>query len=193
MKKILLCVSLLSMFAAGFVGCSQKREWNHEQRKAMREALRSYRQMVYLDDLNDAEFVLFSDEVAGQLENSYPVYMEFVQMQGVDDTVDMVVVSTIVDELNADARNMRHIYPYNYLVSQGILPAGLTRDQQKAFYQCFAGKVNAAYNTVSQFFNAVLADTTDLSQIRQLELECANDLFEWSVTEIDVVETVPAQ
>ena len=46
MKKILLCVSLLSMFAAGFVGCSQKREWNHEQRKAMREALRSYRQMV---------------------------------------------------------------------------------------------------------------------------------------------------
>ena len=60
MKKILLCVSLLSMFAAGFVGCSQKREWNHEQRKAMREALRSYRQMVYLDDLTDAEFVLFT-------------------------------------------------------------------------------------------------------------------------------------
>ena len=56
MKKIILCVSLLSMFAAGFVGCSQKREWNHEQRKAMREALRSYRQMVYLDDLTDAEF-----------------------------------------------------------------------------------------------------------------------------------------
>ena len=120
MKKILLCVPLLAIFAAGFFGCSQQRQWNHEQRKAMREALRSYRQMVYLDDLNDAEFVLFSDEVAGQLENSYPVYMEFVQMQGVDDTVDMVVVSTIVDELNADARNMRHIYPYNYLVAQGV-------------------------------------------------------------------------
>ena len=98
-----------------------------------------------------------------------------------------------VDELDADAHNMRHIYPYNYLVSQGILPAGLTRDQQKAFYQCFAGKVNADYNTVSQFFNAVLADTTDLSQIRRMESQCANDLFEWSVTEIDVVETVPAQ
>ena len=76
MKKILLCVPLLAIFAAGFFGCSQQRQWNHEQRKAMREALRSYRQMVYLDDLNDAEFVLFSDEVAGQLENSYPVYMD---------------------------------------------------------------------------------------------------------------------
>ena len=58
MKKILLCVPLLAIFAAGFFGCSQQRQWNHEQRKAMREALRSYRQMVYLDDLNDAEFVL---------------------------------------------------------------------------------------------------------------------------------------
>ena len=51
MKKILLCVPLLAIFAAGFFGCSQQRQWNHEQRKAMREALRSYRQMVYLDDL----------------------------------------------------------------------------------------------------------------------------------------------
>ena len=192
MKKILLCVPLLAIFAAGFFGCSQQRQWNHEQRKAMREALRSYRQMVYLDDLNDAEFVLFSDEVAGQLENSYPVYMEFVQMQGVDDTVDMVVVSTIVDELNADARNMRHIYPYNYLVAQGVLPAGLDHEQQKAFYNCFAAKVNATYATMDQFFNAILADTSDMSQIRRLESQCANDLFSWVVTEVDVIETVPA-
>ena len=190
MKKILLCVSLLSMFAAGFVGCSQKREWNHEQRKAMREALRSYRQMVYLDDLTDAEFVLFTAQVAGELEGTYPVYATFVEMPGVTDTVDMVVVTTIVDELNADARNMRHIFPYNYLVAQGVLPAGLDHDQQKAFYNCFAGKVNDTYDTMSQFFNAILADTTDMSQLRQLQGQCANDLFEWVITEVDVIESV---
>ena len=133
MKKILLCICLLSTFAAGLVGCSQQRQWNHEQRKAMREALRSYRQMVYLDDLSDDEFVLFTDEVAGDLEGAYPVYTTFVEMPGVTDTVDMVVVTTIVDELNADAHNMRHIYPYNYLVAQGVLPAGLDHQQQKAF------------------------------------------------------------
>ena len=158
----------------------------------MREALRSYRQMVYLDDLNDAEFVLFTDQVAGMLENAYPVYATFVEMPGVTDTVDMVVVTTIVDELNADARNMRHIYPYNYLVAQGVLPAGLDHEQQKAFYTCFAGKVNAAYVTMDQFFNAILADTSDMSQIRQMESQCANDLFSWVVTEVDVIETVPA-
>ena len=76
MKKNLLCVSLLSMFAAGFVGCSQKREWNHEQRKAMREALRSYRQMVYLDDLTDApvdyqDYASEAEELADQIGRAH--------------------------------------------------------------------------------------------------------------------------
>lgn len=189
MKKILLCVSLLTIFAAGFVGCSQRRQWNHEQRKAMREALRSYRQMVYLDDLTDAEFLTFTDDVAGELESNYPVYTTFVEMPGVTDTVDMVVITTIVDDLNADAHNMRHIYPYNYLVAQGVLPAGLDHDQQRAFYKCFAGKVNDNYSTMTQFFNAILADTTDTSQIRQMEGQCANDLFDWVITEVDVIES----
>ena len=178
MKKLLLCLPLLALFAAAFPGCSKQRQWNHDQRKAMREALRDYRKMVYLDDLTDAEFVLFTDQVAGTLENAYPVYVEFIQMEGVDDTVDMVVVTEIVDELNADARNMRHIFPYNLLVAQGVLPAGLDHDQQRAFYNCFAQKVNDTYQTMDQFFNAILADTTDMSQLSQLQSQCANDLFQ---------------
>ncbi|MDE5622586.1 MAG: hypothetical protein K2K30_09475 [Alistipes sp.] len=188
MKRFLLSISLLTLFAAGLVGCSQTREWNREQRKAMRESLRDYRRMVYLNDLNDAEFAAFTDDVAEQLEESYPVYTTFIAMPGVNDTVDVVVVTTIVDELNADARNMRHIFPYNYLVAQGTLPAGLDHDQQHAFYKCFAGKVNAAYLTTGQFFNAVLADTTDRSQLRRMANACANDLFDWTVTEVDIIE-----
>ena len=196
MKKLLLCLPLLALFAAAFPGCSKQRQWNHDQRKAMREALRDYRKMVYLDDLTDAEFVLFTDQVAGTLENAYPVYVEFIQMEGVDDTVDMVVVTEIVDELNADARNMRHIFPYNLLVAQGVLPAGLDHEQQRAFYNCFAQQVNDTYQTMGQFFNAILADTTDMSQLAQLQSQCANDLFQWVVTEVDITETVtpaPAQ
>lgn len=176
MKKMLLLLPALALFAAGFMGCSQQRRWNHEQRKEMREALRSYRQMAYLEDLDDAEFMVFTDGVTETLEGDYPVYATFIQMPGVDDTVEMVVVTTIVDELNADAHNMRHIYPYAYLVSQGVLPAGLDHQQQRSFYNCFASKVNAAYATMGQFFNAILADTTDQSQIRQMEAQCANDL-----------------
>ncbi len=188
MKRLFLTFTLLALFAAGVVGCSQKREWSREQRKAMREALRDYRRMVYLNDLTDAEFTAFSDDVAGQIEESYPVYTTFIAMPGANDTVDVVVVTTIVDELNADARNMRHIYPYNYLVAQGTLPAGLDYDQQHAFYKCFAGKVNSTYSSMTQFFNAVLADTTDMSQIRRLENQCADELFDWEISEVDVIE-----
>ncbi len=188
MKKILLCLPVLALLAAGFTGCSQQRRWNQEQRKAMRESLRGYRQMTYVNDLNDDEFVVFSDNVAGKLENSYPVYTTFVRMPGMEDSVEMVVVTTVVDELNADPHNMRHIYPYPYLVSQGVLPAGLDRQQQRSFYNCFAAKVNARYATMNQFFNAVLADTTDSSAIRRMENECANDLFGWQITEVDVLE-----
>lgn len=192
MKKILLYVPLLAMFAAGLAGCSQQRQWNHDQRKAMRESLRSYRQMAYLDDLSDADFVVFTDQVAGTLENDYPDYADFTAMPGVTDTVDMVVITVIADELDADARNMRHIYPYNYLVAQGVLPAGLDHDQQKSFYSCLAEKVDNAFATTDQFINAVVNDTTDTSQIAQMQSQCANDLFGWVVTEVDVMETVTA-
>lgn len=189
MKKILLCVPLIALFAAGFFGCSQHQGWTPEQRETMREALDSYRQMVYLDDLNDAEYMLFANQVAAMLEGDYPIYTSFVAMPGVSDTIDMVVVTTIVDELDADARNMRHIYPYAYLVAQGVLPAGLDYEQQHLFYKCFAGKVNASYATTGQFFNAVLADTTDMSQMRRMENECANELFNWTITEVEVIES----
>lgn len=189
MKKILLSVSLLFLFAAGFIGCSQRQQWNHEQRKAMREALRSYRQMVYLDDLTDAEFMLFTDQVASTLESNYPAYNTFIAMPGATDTVDVVVVETISEELDADGRNIRHIYPYNYLVAQGVLPAGLDHEQQRSFYDCFAQKIDSAYNSMTAFFNAVVADSTETSQIRQMESQCANDLFGWVITEVDIVES----
>lgn len=194
MKKLLLSLPLMGLLVIGFGSCSQQRKWDHEQRKAMHEALRAYRQMIYLNDLTDPEFMVFTDSVTGDLEAAYPVYTEFIQMQGVDDTVDMVVVTTIVEQLNADAHNMRHIFPYNTLVTQGILPSELSLDQQRAFYKCLAGKVNATYWSVEQFFQAVWADTTDMSQIRQLESQCANDLFSWVVEEVDVdvIEPAPA-
>ncbi len=189
MKKSLRLIALLGVVATSLViGCSQQRQWNHEQRRAMREALKEYRRMAYLNNLNDDEFTAFTEGVATDLEGEYPVYTTFVEMDGVDDTVEMVVVTTIVDELNADPRNMRHIFPYNYLVAEGILPLGLDYDQQRQFYICLAGKVNAQYSTMTQFSNAILADTTDTSQLQQLQSRCANDLFDWTVTEIDIIE-----
>ena len=136
---------------------------------------------VHKREARIAQRRLFADDVALALEEDYPVYTTFVQMPGVNDTVQVYVVTTIVEELNADARNMRHIFPYRYLVEQNILPAGLDRAQQHAFYNCLAGKINNRYATMDQFVDAVLADTTGMSQISVMQQQCASDLFDWTV------------
>ena len=186
MKKLLLMIPVVALGVAA-VSCSQQARWNREQRQQMREALRQYQKMVYLQDLTEPEFIIFSDNVATEIEEDYPVYATFIRMPGVNDTVDAVVITAIVDELDADAHNMRHLYPYQYLVAQGVLPEGLDRPAQRAFYRCFANKVNNYYTTMQQFFNAVLADTTDNSRIARMQAECANELFDY-VVEIDEIE-----
>ena len=187
MKKILLSISLI-LAAVAIVGCSQQAKWDHHQKQAMRENLRQYRDMIYLEDLTEPEFIIFTDSVTGNIEEIYPVYATFMQIPNVDDTIDMFVITTIVEELNEDAHNMRHIFPYRYLVSQGMLPDKLSHEQQRAFYNCLAQKVNNNFASVEQFLNAILADTSANSQITQFQRECANELFNW-VIEVDEVIT----
>ena len=190
MKKILLSLSIL-LAAVAITGCSKKAKWNHEQKKAMRENLRQYRDMIYLQDLTDPEFLIFTDSVTGDIEAVYPVYTTFIEMDGAQDTVDMFVLTAIVDELNADAHNMRHIYPYRYLVSEGILPDRLTHEQQRDFYRYLAKKVDNTFPTVETFLLAIASDTTATSKIAELQAQCANELFQW-VIEVEEVDIIPA-
>lgn len=188
MKRFLLSLSVAMVVLGGFISCSQQRQWNREQRQALRQMLRDYRQMVYLNNLTDAEYMLFADQVAADIEQDYPIYTTFIEMPAVGDTVQVYVVTTIVEQLNTDARNMRHIFPYNYLVASNILPSGLDRVQQNAFYRCLAQKVNNTYPDVDSFVNAVIADTTSMATINQLQQQCATDLFGWQVDIVEIVE-----
>ena len=185
MRKFLLSLSVVVVVLAGFFGCSQQRQWNREQRQALRQMLREYRDLAYLENLTEAEYMLFADEVAAAIEQNFPVNTTFIEMPAVNDTVQVYVVTTIVDQLNADVRNMRHLFPYNSLVQTNVLPSGLDRVQQNAFYRCLAQKVNYTYPDVASFVNAMLSDTTSMSTINQLQQQCATDLFGW---EIDIVE-----
>ena len=152
----------------------------------MRNLLRDYRKMVYLNDLTEAEYMLFTDQVLASVEAAYPVYTTFVEMPGKNDTVQVYVVTTIVEQLATDAHNMRHLFPYPYLVGEKILPSGLDRVQQNAFYRCLSQQVNNTYSTVGDFFNAVLADTTSPAAVRQMQQQCAADLFNWTVEIIEI-------
>jgi hypothetical protein len=186
MKKILLSVSVVTLLLCGFAGCTPQQQWNREQRQSLRNMLRDYRKMVYLNDLNEAEYMLFSDDVTAAIEEDYPVYTTFVEMPGVGDTVQVYVVTTIVEQLNTDAHNMRHLFPYHTLVGEKILPSGLDRMQQNAFYRCMAQQVNNSYSSIGDFFNAILADTTTMSAIHQMQQQCAAELFNWTVEIVEI-------
>ena len=152
----------------------------------MRNLLRDYRRMVYLNDLSEAEYMLFTDRVLASIEEEYPIYTTFVELPSVNDTVQVYVVTTIVEELAADASNMRHLYPYRDLVAANVLPDGLNRSQQNSFYQCFANAVDNTYSNVTQLVNAIVADTVQTSQIAQMQAQCANNLFGWTVEIVEV-------
>lgn len=170
--------------AAVGAGCSTKKKWSDKERHEVRDEIRAYRDMVYLENLADAEFDTFSGDVVEAIEIDYPVYTTFVELPGKGDTVEIYVVSTIVSELNADAHNMRNIYPYPQLVAEGILPANLDRQAQRAFYDCFARKVRNYYPSTEAFFNAVVNDDPTTSMLTQFQMQCAADLFDWNI-EID--------
>jgi hypothetical protein len=188
MRKILFYVIVSTMTVCMVVGCSKERErWNEKEREELRGELNAYREMVYLNNLEDEEFDDFSYDVVDAIEVDYPVYTTFVEMPGRGDTLEVYVVSTIVEELRADAHNMRNIYPYPQLVAEGVLPMGLSPKEQRAFYECLARKVDNNFASVDEFFNAILADTLPTSTMMQLQNQCASGLFDWDV---EVDETI---
>lgn len=173
--------------AATFVGCTSKEKWNEEHRRELRDEIATWREIAYLENLDDLEFDEFSGDVVEAIEIDYPIYTTFIELPARGDTVEVYVVSTIVDRLQTDANNLRNIYPYPMLVDEGILPPGLDRQAQRAFYDCFARKVKSAFPSISSFFNAILNDTAPNSKIQQMQQQCASDLFDW---EISVDETI---
>jgi hypothetical protein len=146
--------------------------------------------MVYLDNLADVEFDLFSGDVVEAVEFDYPVYTAFYELPGRGDTLDIYVVSTIVERLDDNAHNLRHIYPYSWLVAEGILPAGLDRQAERAFYDCLSHKIRRHYHTSRNFIHAIMNDPKASSTIEDMQMACAAELFDWGIESIEIDESV---
>ncbi len=183
MKKSLLIITLAAA-AAVIYGCSAERRWGDKERKELRQEIRAYRDMAYLDNLAELEFDMFSGDVVEAIEIDYPVYTTFVELPGRGDTVEVYVVSTIVEELKANPHNMRNIFPYPMLVEEGVLPPNLNHQAQRAFYDCLSHRVKQYYPSTLSFFEAIEDSPTTPPAITNMQLSCAADLFDWGV-EID--------
>ena len=189
MKKSLLLITCATIVLA-MVGCSKEKKWGEKERKELRKELRAYRDMIYLENLAEAEYDDFAGDVVEAVEVDYPVYTAFYELPARGDTLDVYVVSTIVERLDADPHNLRNIFPYSWLVAEGILPAGLNNQAQRAFYDCLSHKVKRHYHSSRRFLYALLDDPKALNTITKMQMDCARDLFDWG---IEVEETVTVE
>ena len=187
MKKSLLFFAI-AMGVVALVGCTERKGWSHDDRKAVREEIDDYRDMVYLEDLEVVEFDDFSGDVIEAIEIDYPTYTVYYELPGRGDTLDVYVVSTIVERLDTDPHNLRHIFPYSWLVAEGVLPAGMDKQAQRAFYDCLSQKVKRQYHTSRRFLYALMNDPNAGNVILQMQNDCAMELFDWGMEVDEVVE-----
>ena len=72
-----------------------------------------------------------------------------------------------------------------------MLPAGLDKQAQRAFYDCLSQKVKRQYHTSRRFLYALMNDPNAGNAVMQMQNDCAMELFDWGmeVDETVVVET----
>lgn len=178
-KAATLAITLLFISAvAVLTSCGNNRGWSAQERQEAHEMLREWREMVYLNDLTEEEFALFANNVTDLLEMEYPSYVEFVEMPMVGDSVEMVVITTIVTEIKASPDKLRHIFGYEELCEAGVLPSGMSLKHQQDFYKCLAEKVNMTFGSMQQFVWDAVYSKLDDRLIAHMMRRCAEPYWE---------------
>lgn len=183
----LVVATLILLTGLSLGSCSKRRQWKAEERKASNEMLRDWRHIAYLNALSETEFELFANRVTDALERKYPSFVEFIEMPMAGDSVEMVVIATIVSEIKASPDNMSNLFPYASLVKTEFLPAGMNSRQQSDFYRCFADKANSAFGSLQQFVWDAIYSQLDDYLIAHLIRQCATPFWD-NVTTTVIIE-----
>ncbi len=174
MKKSLFGAALLLM--AAVVTSCKDRHWTPEQRARLHDQIRAYREWSYIQNMNDAEFLMLADDVAATVEANYANLNAFNGTPGASDSLTTSVVGVMATYITTDARNMRYLFPYHHLVREKVLPSGLGRDQLKQFYQCMADKINNGYVSMENFLWNAMSNNVSATVVGAIQQECASQL-----------------
>ena len=186
LKRVLVLISALMVATTLLLTSCNNRRWNDKQRKATREMIEQWRQLAYLNALTEEEFALFAGRVTDVLEEEYPSYVEFVEMPMVGDSVEMVIVATIVTDIKASPTRLGHIFPYEELVANNILPEGLDQATVAPFYVCMAEKVNTLYGTMLEFVQDIIYSRLDDMIVARMISQCAQPYWDVEMEVIDI-------
>lgn len=174
MKKIILAVSVILLAAA----CGQtKKAWTDTERNAVRTMVRNHQSKMILRHMAQDNFANIEDCVVSTVEGTYPDYNAYAKVTSQNDTVVGVLVDCVGEMIGPGYENLPKIFPYDKLVSAGVLPANLTTDQQNMFYVCVAGKIQGTFPNPAQFAYAMLHDSAASDQLSMMMKECADSMM----------------
>lgn len=172
-EKIIYPIVAIVATVVMVVGCSGRKGWTPRQRAEAKEQLTEWREVAYLGAMSDAEFAAFTDQAVEMLESRYPSYLELIAMPMMGDSVEVVVVATVVSDIRSDSHNLRHLFPYRWLVQEGVLPDGLSRSEQADFYSCLAMRIELNYPSLSNFIWQAMWGTLDEQRLADMFASCA--------------------
>lgn len=155
------------------VSCGKKSAWTPKQRTQAREMIDQWREWAYVGQMSESEFADFASRTIEQLETRYPSFVEFVAMPMAGDSVEVVMVAEIVEDLRADSHNLRRLFPYRMLVEGGILPDGLSRHQQADYYACLLLHIEQQCGSLGDFVWMVVWGTEESTAIARIMADCA--------------------
>lgn len=184
MKNLLLILACsLALFS-----CNSNQGWTEKQRDEFKQTLKIGDDFKYLKNMTEEEFNKFAADVTTSIESTYPNYSVFLEMPSVSDTVSAYVIRRFSNVLESDYRTLHNMYPYDQLVNEGILPAGLTKESKEAFYACLASKIRAKYESMG-FFLGALTDGNEAEQQAQIFIQqCAMEMTSAVMIEEQIIK-----
>lgn len=169
MKKIILALSAVALI----VSCSQTRQWTDKEREAVRKELRDHRDRSAIRHMEAANYTNLENCVLETVEQTYPDYNQYDKLTGKTDTLIGFFTDCTEYTIGKDFENLPLLFPYAQLVENSILPAGLTTDQQNAFYDCLKESVKELYRTPGQFTVALFDEPGVPTELADAMQRCA--------------------
>lgn len=154
MRKFILILSALALV----ISCGQTRKWSDTDRESVRKMIREYRDQSAIRYMEDANYQVLEDSVMTAVELKYPDFRAFGSLPSQNDTLKTVVIDGMGYTIGPDFERLPLLFPYEQMVSEGILPADLTEAQVNQFYTVFTEKVKELYNTPYMFTVAILQE-----------------------------------
>ena len=165
MKKI----ASMIVFSLLVAACTPN-GWSDTQANQLRKLLRSWGYSPAMEAIDSTSYEDAVDCVVTVVQEIYPAYSQYAADTNAQDTLTYLLVECIADQIGSGYEGLAKVMPYNKLVNMGVLPSGLTSEQQTAFYNCLGSNAGNYFLSPRHFLKELIRDASK-SMLRHRKMQ----------------------